>query len=314
MTYKILVVDDEPANLRLLDRLFSRDYYCLTASSGAEAIELLTQHDVAILITDQRMPIMTGLELLKQTAALRPHMVRILLTGYTDADALVEAINCGLVDLYLLKPWNNSELKDTVAQAVMQYQNNRRQNTLQVANERLQTQLKEMKYGFAYALAEALRYAGAHGEEIRVVIRNQNCLTAHRRTSWRRHCVGGTRQLRAGGAIDGRHQFAEVVGLLDEAVGAEQDGFALGPLRHVRGNDDDGNQPGDVVLLQLLQHRETIHIGQAQIQDDDIGNRRDGRRQAAAALVHGERVVADRLQSQHHCARDLAVVLDQENA
>ena len=65
MTYKLLIVDDELPNLRLLERLFRRDYTCLTASSGAEAIKLLEQHDVAVVITDQRMPQMTGIELLK---------------------------------------------------------------------------------------------------------------------------------------------------------------------------------------------------------------------------------------------------------
>ncbi|HUS08948.1 MAG TPA: response regulator, partial [Pyrinomonadaceae bacterium] len=78
MKYKMMIVDDERANLRLLERLFASDYECLTASSGEEAIQLLRQHNVAILITDQRMPQMTGIELLKQTAGLRPHMVRIL--------------------------------------------------------------------------------------------------------------------------------------------------------------------------------------------------------------------------------------------
>jgi CheY-like chemotaxis protein len=64
MSYKVLLVDDEPANLRSLARLFREDYEVLTANSGAEALELLRQHDVALLITDQRMPRMTGIELL----------------------------------------------------------------------------------------------------------------------------------------------------------------------------------------------------------------------------------------------------------
>ena len=64
MSYKMLIVDDEEANLRTLDRLFREEYTVFTASSGAEALRLLEQHDVAILITDQRMPEMTGLELL----------------------------------------------------------------------------------------------------------------------------------------------------------------------------------------------------------------------------------------------------------
>src|SRR6202171_5100042 len=137
VTYKLLIVDDELANLRLLDRLFSKDYYCLTASSAAEAIDLLQQHDVAILITDQRMPHMTGIELLKQTAKLRPHMARILLTGYTDVEALVEAINCGLVHRYISKPWNNEDLKLKVSRALEEYENNKKRHALTVANNRL---------------------------------------------------------------------------------------------------------------------------------------------------------------------------------
>jgi response regulator RpfG family c-di-GMP phosphodiesterase len=157
MKYKLLIVDDEAANLRLLERLFRDDFHCLTASSGEAAIELLNQHDVAILITDQRMPHMSGIELLKRTAKLRPHMARILLTGYTDVESLVEAINCGLVDLYITKPWNNDDLKLKVNRALEQYEQNRKHNALQVANERLQTRLKEMKLGIANALEALLR-------------------------------------------------------------------------------------------------------------------------------------------------------------
>src|ERR671918_2048642 len=103
-SYKILVVDDEPANLRTLERLFREDYDVLTASSGADAVELLQQHeDIALLMTDQRMPEMTGIELLKKTVLLRPRMVRMILTGYTDVDALVEAINSGQVYRYVGK-------------------------------------------------------------------------------------------------------------------------------------------------------------------------------------------------------------------
>jgi len=152
-----MIVDDEMANLRLLEKVFSADYECLTASSGAEAIQLLQQHDVAVLITDQRMPQMTGIELLKQTAELRPHMVRILLTGYTDVEALVEAINSGLVYMYITKPWNNSDLKVRVSRALDYYRNNKKRHALELINERLNSRLEQMKLGAASALAEALR-------------------------------------------------------------------------------------------------------------------------------------------------------------
>ena len=154
MTYKLLIVDDEMANLRLLVRLFSRDFECLTASSGAEAIRVLGQHDVAILITDQRMPQMTGIELLRHTARLRPHMVRILLTGYTEVEVLVEAINSGLVYMYVTKPWNNDDLKLTINRACEHYESIKKSSALTLANDRLLARLQEIKANVVSALSD----------------------------------------------------------------------------------------------------------------------------------------------------------------
>ena len=142
MSYKILIVDDEPANLRTLSRLFREDYEVLTAASGNEALALLGQHDVALLITDQRMPGMTGIELLKKTVPLRPRMVRIILTGYTDVDALVEAINCGQVYRYVAKPWNNDELRLTVKRALEHFESNKRSAELGFTNQRLVSRIR----------------------------------------------------------------------------------------------------------------------------------------------------------------------------
>jgi putative two-component system response regulator len=170
MTYKMLIVDDELPNLRLLERLFSPNFDCLTASSGAEAIKLLEQHDVAILITDQRMPQMTGIDLLKHTARLRPHMVRILLTGYTDVEVLVDAINSGLVYMYVTKPWNNDDLKLKINRACEHYESNKQSSALAIANDRLFSQLKETKLSVVTALGEMLgsRDEYAYGHALRV--------------------------------------------------------------------------------------------------------------------------------------------------
>jgi DNA-binding NtrC family response regulator len=145
MEYKIMVVDDEPANLRLLERLFRQDYKVITAESGEEALGLLAQHDAALLITDQRMPNMPGLELLKRTAALRPHMVRMILTGYTDVGTLVEAINSGLVYRYLTKPWSNEELRLTVTRSLEHYESVRARHELEMRNGRLVARLDEIR-------------------------------------------------------------------------------------------------------------------------------------------------------------------------
>src|SRR6266436_1201366 len=144
MKYKIMIVDDELVNLRTLERLFRRDYQVLLAQSGAEALTLLEQHDVALLISDQRMPEMTGIELMKNTVALRPHMVKILLTGYTDVGALIEAINSGLVYRYLTKPWNNNDLRTTVSRALEHYESMKSKHLLGMENERLRARLREI--------------------------------------------------------------------------------------------------------------------------------------------------------------------------
>ena len=145
MSYKIMIVDDEPANLRALERLFRDTYEVITVESGAAALELLRQHDIALLITDQRMPGMTGIELLRNTVALRPRMVRIILTGYTDVDALVEAINGGQVYRYVTKPWSNEELRVTVKRALEHYETNKKRHDLQLANERLIARIRNIQ-------------------------------------------------------------------------------------------------------------------------------------------------------------------------
>ena len=116
---KILVVDDEPDNLDLLYRTFYRDYQVLRAISGPAALELLAQEgEVSVIISDQRMPIMSGTEFLSITATQYPDTIRIILTGYTDVEDLVEAINAGKVFKYVTKPWEAEKLKAVVKQAL----------------------------------------------------------------------------------------------------------------------------------------------------------------------------------------------------
>ncbi|HEY3103622.1 MAG TPA: response regulator [Pyrinomonadaceae bacterium] len=144
MKYKILIVDDEPANLRVLERLFRDEHEVLTATSGAEALAALENHDVALLISDQRMPEMSGIELVGRTVSLRPHMVRILLTGYTDVSSLIEAINCGHVYKYVTKPWNNEDLVITVSRALSHYEATKSLHNLEMVNHRLRARLNEI--------------------------------------------------------------------------------------------------------------------------------------------------------------------------
>lgn len=144
MTYKIMIVDDEPANLRVLERLFRADYRVVTAPSGAEALALLEQNDVALMISDQRMPEMTGIELMTKTVDIRPHMVKILLTGYTDVGAIIAALNSGLVYRYLTKPWTNDDLRLTVSRALEHYEMMKAKHQLGMENQRLRAMLQEI--------------------------------------------------------------------------------------------------------------------------------------------------------------------------
>ncbi|HEY9690430.1 MAG TPA: response regulator [Coleofasciculaceae cyanobacterium] len=119
---KMLVVDDEPDNLDLLYRTFRRDFNVLKAESGARALELLGEEgEVAVIISDQRMPEMKGTEFLSKTVPQFPDTVRIILTGFTDVEDLVEAINSGQVYKYITKPWDPDELKTVVQRAADSY-------------------------------------------------------------------------------------------------------------------------------------------------------------------------------------------------
>lgn len=115
---KVLVVDDERDNLDLLYRTFRRDFNVLKADSGARALDLLAaEGEVAVIISDQRMPEMKGTEFLSRTVPQFPDTMRIILTGFTDVEDLVEAINSGQVYRYMTKPWDPAELKAVVEQA-----------------------------------------------------------------------------------------------------------------------------------------------------------------------------------------------------
>jgi response regulator RpfG family c-di-GMP phosphodiesterase len=122
---KILLVDDEPNITKALRRLLMQDdqYDILTSLSGADALDILQKNtDIGVIISDQRMPHMTGVEFLRKARELNPDAVRILLTGYADIQASIGAINQGAVFRYLTKPWDDDDLLQVVGEAVRNYQ------------------------------------------------------------------------------------------------------------------------------------------------------------------------------------------------
>jgi response regulator RpfG family c-di-GMP phosphodiesterase len=116
---KVLCVDDEPLNLELLARSLRRRFDVLTATSAEDGLELLRAHgDVAVILSDHRMPGMTGAELLSVAARMLPDARRVLITGYADAENLIAAINSGPIHYVVVKPWKHQELNQLLDQLV----------------------------------------------------------------------------------------------------------------------------------------------------------------------------------------------------
>lgn len=123
--HSILLVDDEPSITKALRRLFRKDgYRIFTASSGKEGLDQLKKAEgpVSLIISDQRMPEMTGAQFLDKAKELCPDAFRFLLTGYSDMDAIVDAVNKGEIHRYLTKPWNDDDLLLQVRQSLEQYE------------------------------------------------------------------------------------------------------------------------------------------------------------------------------------------------
>lgn len=147
MKHTLLCVDDEPDNVDALERLFRRTFKVLKAHSGNEALDLLKQEDaknqpVSIIISDQRMPHMSGVQFLSQSREIAPDAIRILLTGYTDIESVIEAVNTGEVYRYMTKPWDPVDLVNTVQKAVEKLE---LQTELIVKNKSLNKALEELK-------------------------------------------------------------------------------------------------------------------------------------------------------------------------
>jgi two-component system response regulator HupR/HoxA len=139
--FPVVVVDDEPDILSAFTYSYGDEFSVLAAESGARGLDLLRAHDAAVIVADQRMPVMSGLDFLVHSMELRPDANRIILTGYTDIDAIVEGINRSRIYRYVTKPWDNEELRLTLRRAIEVFhlarENARLVEELRRANERL---------------------------------------------------------------------------------------------------------------------------------------------------------------------------------
>lgn len=143
----VLYVDDEEQNLVSFKASFRRYFSIFTANSASDAQKILKENTIHVLITDQRMPETTGTELLAKAALDYPDQIRILLTGYTDIEALKDAVNRGHIFRYLEKPWNDNELKKTIDDSFNVYHIKKEQEELNkkilLTNEQLEFMLRQ---------------------------------------------------------------------------------------------------------------------------------------------------------------------------
>lgn len=148
MQIGVLYVDDEVNNLNSFKAAFRRDFNIHTAQSAREGRKILEAEEIGVIITDQRMPGETGIEFLESILPVYPDTIRILLTGFSDINAVMGAINRGQVYKYLVKPWQDDELKMYIQNALELY-NLRKENKdlahkLKLANLELE-QLSKIK-------------------------------------------------------------------------------------------------------------------------------------------------------------------------
>jgi CheY-like chemotaxis protein len=153
----LLLVDDEENIVSSLKRLLRRDgYHVVTANCGAQGLQRLAEHAVDVIVSDQRMPGMTGVEFLRRAKELYPETVRMVLSGYTELQSITDAINEGAIYKFLTKPWDDERLRGHIAEAFSHKEmadENRRLGSavivanqeLSAVNERLQTLLAEQR-------------------------------------------------------------------------------------------------------------------------------------------------------------------------
>ncbi len=152
----ILYVDDEPHNLTVFEAAFEDYYDVHTAICGRRAIEILRGREIHLVIADQRMPEMTGVQLLEVVLGEFPDAVRMVLTGYVDVDAIIKAINTGRIYQYVTKPWDEKELKVVIDRALETYLLRRRNRALMEELQQKAARETEIRRVFQRYVPEAV--------------------------------------------------------------------------------------------------------------------------------------------------------------
>ncbi len=166
--YRLMFVDDEPGIVKALTRVFRQENYdIVTASNGKEGLERLAEATVHLVISDFMMPGMNGAEFLHEVKQRSPDTIRIMLTGHANTDAVMGAINEGAVYKFILKPWNDDDLRVTVALALEQFDLINRNRQLKAENEKKQKEISALS-----------RLASTHRSRLGIMLHKQNLLSA----------------------------------------------------------------------------------------------------------------------------------------
>ncbi|WP_370292204.1 HD domain-containing phosphohydrolase [Thalassolituus sp.] len=213
---KLLLVDDEQGVLQALKRLFFRNYEVTLANSGQEALDILKNEKFDMIISDMRMPGMSGAELLKTCFETYPEMIRVLLTGYSDLDSAIKAVNEGNIYRYISKPWDNDQLRGMVSEAL-------ESRELKAANRKLSAHIVEQNEELARlnrelqakyeASSDAVGEAEAKLQEAYSTLRHEFDSMIH--------ILVGTMEMRLGDEKGSSERFADLVRNFAQAAGLE---------------------------------------------------------------------------------------------
>ena len=164
--FKILYVDDEKQNLISFQATFRRDYTIFTALSGNEAIEIIKNEDIHLIISDQRMPEMTGVQFFEKILHAYPDPVRMILTGYSDVEAVIDAINNGRVFRYISKPWDENELRMNIENARFLYDIQKKNKAIvRDLQSKIEEQERTLRLFIKYAPENIVEKNLAHNED-----------------------------------------------------------------------------------------------------------------------------------------------------
>lgn len=292
----LLIVDDEPANLQKLRRTFVDGYEVVEAASGEEALEILRKRPVDAVVSDQRMPGLSGVELLRRTIEVQPDAVRVILTGYTEVEDLMDAINQGHVHRYLTKPWEPMSLRQVIAQELrgrqLELENRRLSDELKEANQRLSKEnlslRQEMKF-LGEEVPELVFSSRAMGDLIQLldrVVGTDSTVLIQGETGTGKELLARyihRRSLRAEGALVPVNCGAIPADLVESAFFGHRKGAFTGATEDATGFfemanggtlflDEVGEAPLDlqVKLLRVLQDGEIRPVGSSQSRKVDI--------------------------------------------